>query len=168
MKLQFGDKWTTKLKRQVEGWELEVGVLDDKPHKDPVETKLFQEGLLGSYAGGPVRRKSSTVGEKTTAEILVENMQRMNINILLRPFQEKNSDILKFTNYFLKYIIGGLGGNQKRVENLAQAIVRNPILQQEYGPNSSGAADSKGFNRHLFDTGQMFQAIKARVQKRMG
>lgn len=168
MKLSLGDKWTTKLKRQVEGYELEVGVLEDKPHKNPVETKRFEDPLLGSYAGGPVRRKTGTVGELTTAEILVQNMQRMNINILLRPFQENNSDILKFTSYFLKYIIGGLGGNQKRVENLAQAIVRNPILKQEYGPNSSQAADAKGFDRHLFDTGQMFQAIKARVKKRVG
>lgn len=166
MKLQFGDKWTHKLKRQIEGYELEVGVLDDKPHKEPVETPRFADPLLGSYAGGPVRRKSGKVGDKSNADILVENMQRMNINILLRPFQDKSSDIIKFSNYFLKYLIGGLGGNQKRVENLAQAIVRNPMLNQEYGPNSSQTADDKGFNRHLFDTGQLFQSIKARVIKR--
>jgi hypothetical protein len=101
----------------------------------------------------------------TTGEILVENMKRLNINLLLRPFQEQNSQIMKFTRYFLQLVTKKPGISIKRVENLLQAIVRNPILQQEYGGNSANTADDKGFDRHLFDTGQMFKAIKARVKR---
>lgn len=165
MKLQIGKSWGQKLQKQVGRYAVEVGVLEEKPHMNPVEHGLFEEPLLKSYAGGPVRRTSRVPGPNTIGDVLVQNMERLNINILLRPFQEKNSDILKFTNYFLKYIVGGLGASQKRVENLVQAIVRNPILKQEYGPNSPQTADAKGFNRHLFDTGQVFKNIKARIVK---
>lgn len=166
MKLALGDTWAKKLKKQINRYEIEVGVLDDKTHMQAVEHGLLDTPKFKTYAGGPVRLTSRMPGESTIGQVLVENMKRLNINILLRPFQERNSDILKFTNYFLKYIVGGLGGNQKRVENLAQAIVRNPILKQEYGPNKAVTADFKGFNRNLFDTGQMFRAIRARVQRR--
>lgn len=167
MKLTLGKSFAHKLRDRVEGFEFEVGVLDDKPHMNPVEHGLFQEPLLASYAGGPVRRKTRVPGEKTTAEVLVDNMRRLNINILLRPFQEKNSQILEFTNYFLKLVVKRPGTSLKRIENLLQAIVRNPILRQEYGPNNAATADAKGFSRHLFDTGQMFKSIRARVIRKV-
>lgn len=167
MKIILGDSWSKKLQRRVDGYEIEVGVLEDKPHMQPIDQGLFGVPQLKQYAGGPVRRTSRKPGEGSIGEVLVDNMKRLNINILLRPFQEKNSDILKFTNYFLKYIVGRPGAsNVKRIENLAQAIVRNPILQQEYGANNSKTADAKGFDRHLFDTGQMFQAIRAKLMRR--
>jgi len=166
LKLEMGKSWTKKLKGRIERYEFEVGVFDDKPHMDPVVQGRFEEPQLKTYAGGPVRRTSRNAGDKTIGEVLVENMQRLNINLLLRPFQERNSDILKFTNEFLKLVTSGKS-SIKRLENLLQAIVRNPILKQEYGGNKPATADAKGFDRHLFDTGQMFKAIKARVKRRV-
>lgn len=166
MKLELGKAWTKKLQGRVESFDFEVGVLDDKVHMDPVVQGRFEEPQLKKYAGGPVRRTSRQAGELTTGEVLVENMKRLNINLLLRPFQERNSAILKFTEYFLKLVVKRPGTSIKRVENLLQAIVRNPILKQEYGQNDLLTADSKGFNRHLFDTGQMFKAIKAKVRRK--
>jgi hypothetical protein len=145
---------------------MDVCVLEDAPHFKAIENKIFVTPVLASYAGGPVRRKSKLPGESTIGQVLVDNMKRLNINILLKPFQSRDSEILKFTEYFLRLVVKRPGTNIKRVENLLQAIVRNPILRQEYGPNKSSTADAKGFNRHLFDTGQMFKAIKARVIKR--
>ncbi len=166
MKIELGSSWGKKIQRRVNGIEFEVGVLDDKPHKDPVDQPLFQEPLLSNYAGGPVRRTSRNESGITTGQVLIQNMERMNRNILLEPFQQRNSEILKFTNYFLRYIVGRPGSSIKRIENLLQAIVRNPILKKEYGENSARTADNKGFDRHLFDTGQMFKAIRARVIRR--
>jgi hypothetical protein len=166
LKLNLGTDWTKKLKGRIEKFEFEVGVIEDKPHMNAVEQSLFEQPDLKNYAGGPVRRTSRQASTMTTGEVLVENMKRMNINILLRPFQERNSQILKFTEYFLKVVCKRPGANIKRIENLLQAIVRNPILKQEYGPNSPVTADSKGFNRHLFDTGQMFKAIRAKVRRK--
>lgn len=168
MKLEFGKSWSKKLEGRVNGFQFQVGVLNDKPHADPVETSsILENPQLKTYAGGPVRRTSRKKGEKTTGEILVQNMDRMNINILQRPFRERNSDILKFTDGFLRLVCKRPGASIKRVENLLQAVVRNPILKQEYGKNSFFTAINKGFNRHLFDTGQMFRAIVAKAVKRV-
>lgn len=164
MKIRFAKPLSQTLKKKIEGFEIEVGVLNDTPHKNPVEQSLFKEPDLSSYAGGPVRKKTRTVGPLTTGQILVENMKRLNINLLWRPFQETNSNIMQFTKSFLNLALNGQAST-KRVENLLQAIVRNPILKQEYGKNKAHTADAKGFDRHLFDTGQMFRAITAKVKR---
>lgn len=166
MNLTLGKEWGRKLQLRINQHEMEVGVLDDKPHKLPEEHGLLEQPSLKTYAGGHIRKMSSRPGESTVGEVLVENMKRLNINILQRPFQERNSEILKFTDYFLRFIVKRPGTNIKRIENLLQAIVRNPILKQEYGRNNPITADNKGFNRHLFDTGQMFKAIRARVKRK--
>lgn len=145
-------------------FNFEVGVLEDKPHRNPVEHGLYEDPKLASYAGGPIRQATRQNGPMTTGAILRENMQRLNINILAKPFQERSSEILKFTEAFLK-LVTKRGMSIKRIENLLQAVVRNPILRQEYGKNKSQTADNKGFDRHLFDTGQMFKAIRARVKR---
>jgi len=167
VKIDLGSSWGKKLRSRVDSVEFEVGVLEDKPHMNPVDQGLFDTPQLKNYAGGPVRRTSRKTSGVSTGEVLVQNMERLNTNLLLEPFQKKNSEIMKFTNYFLRYIVGRPGSsNIKRIENLLQAIVRNPILNQEYGTNNPTTADNKGFDRHLFDTGQMFKAIKARMIRR--
>lgn len=165
MKLQLGTSWEMKLKRQVERYQFDVGVLEDKPHRDPVEHNILGDPSLGTYAGGPIRKATRQAGPLTTGEILVKNMERLNINILSRPFEEKNSDIMRFTKAFLQLAVSSKNISIKRVENLLQAVVRNPILKQEYGKNKSVTADAKGFDRHLMDTGQMFKAIIARAKR---
>jgi hypothetical protein len=157
LRLELSKSFVKKLKSRIEKYEFEVGVLDDRPHYEP---KMEQS----SYAGGPVLKKSRIKSPLSTGEVLVENQQRLGINLLSRPFQEKNSDILKFTKAFLQLVTGGKA-SIKRVENLLQAIVRNPILNEEYGSNKSATADAKGFDRHLFATGQMFRAILARAKR---
>ncbi len=166
MKIDLGSSWGKKLQRRIDSVEFEVGVLDDAPHKDPVEQGLFETPQLKNYAGGPVRKTSRKVSGVTTGQVLIDNMERTHHNFLLEPFQKKDSEIIKFTNYFLRFIVGKPGQSVKRIENLLQAIVRNPILNQEYGKNTSTTADNKGFDRHLFDTGQMFKAIRARMIRR--
>lgn len=138
---------------------MQVGVLDDKPHRDPLE-------LLGTYAGGPVRKASRKSSGKTNGEILVDNMERLNIDLLREPFQEKNSpELLRFSKAFLKLALSRKDIGIRRVENLLQAIVRNPILRQEYGGNDLLTKIHKGFDRHLIDTGQMFKSIIARAKR---
>lgn len=165
MKVTLGKSWGKRLEGRINSYQFEVGVLDDKEHNNPLESGLFEQPQLRQYAGGPVRKQTRQKGPLTTGEILVANMKRLNINLLLRPFQEKNSDLLKFTDAFLRLVSGRKGISLRRVENLLQAIVRNPILEEEYGKNRAATADAKGFDRHLFDTGQMFKAIRAKVKR---
>lgn len=168
MKATLGKSWMKKVKRKIDGYEFEVGILQDKPHYDPVYHGLFEEPSLSKYAGGPIRDKSNQLGPLTTGQILIKNMERLQRNILLEPFRKKNSDILAFTSYFLKFIFSKPGVNPNRLTNLLQAIVRNPILRKEYGNNSRATIENKGFDRHLFDTGEMFKSIKAKVIRRGG
>jgi hypothetical protein len=60
----------------------------------------------------------------------------------------------------------GFGRSEmKRVQNLLQAVIRNPILRGDYGRNAMSTARNKGFNRLFIDTGQFFRAIKAKVTR---
>lgn len=167
MNLKLGNKWLLKLQGRIEQYEFEVGVLEDRDHKNPVHAMLHQQPDLGSYAGGPVRRMTRESSGKSVGDVLIANQERLNIDLLKRPFQDRSSEIIRFTTYFLRYVSEVKGTSIRRVENLIQAIVRNPILNQEYGKNTSITADAKGFDRHLIDTGQMFKGIKARA-KRVG
>jgi len=159
-----GSAFKRKMNRAIGGYEFEVGVLDDKPHKDPKDAPLGQPQETGTYAGGPVRKVGRTVSAMTTGEILVANMERLNVNLLLEPFRNPSDELNRFTTAFLQMALNKKLAI-KRVENLLQAVVRNPILREDYGENNPTTADNKGFNRNLFDTGQMFKAIKAKAKR---
>lgn len=165
MKIEIGTTWQKKLQRSIERYQFEIGVLEDKPHMQAQGHRLFQAPDLKTYAGGPARKQTRVPSGQSIGEVFIANMQRLNINLLLRPFQERNSDILRFTTAFLKLAARTPGMSIRRVENLLQAIVRNPILKQEYGKNKSHTADAKGFDRHLIDTGQLFRSIVARAKR---
>lgn len=162
--------FTKKVRKAYEEWEFEVGILDDKPHFEPLDVQITDDGKrvtpeLKNYAGGPVRKTSRVKSELSTGQIFIKNQERLNRNLLLEPFADNNSaPIKKFMNGFLRMAILK-NVSAKRVENLLQAVVRNPILRLEYGSNSATTADMKGFDRLMFDTGQMFKAIKARAKR---
>lgn len=163
MKLELTKGFIRKLKNKTEGYQFEVGILDDGPHKKPIRWKNKSE--LGEYAGGPVRRASSKYDEKSLNEISKELRDTSGHNYLVEPFKQTSSDIIQFTNTFFKYAFGR--STEKRLTNLLQAIVRNPILRGEYGTNSALTQKIKGFDRYMIDTGQFFKAIKARLIKRV-
>lgn len=164
MKLELSGAFLKSLTKSIEGYEFEVGILNDKPHRFPVESPLFGPPNLKDYAGGKIRPTSRIASDLTIGDVLIENMKRLNINLLLEPFQNPDSELNQFTTAFLRFA-AGKKGTLKRVENLLQAVVRNPILRLEYGKNKGTTADNKGFDRHLFDTGQMFKAIIARAKR---
>lgn len=167
MKIELEKGFTKKLAGRIGTWSMEVGVLDDKPHFEPsTESSAFgPTGNLKSFAGGPARKQTRVKGALSTGEVLSANMARLNKNILLLPFMDHDTEMNKFVRAFLQLAIGR--SSVKRVQNLMQAVVRNPILRQEYGKNLIQTAREKGFNRHLIDTAQMFKAIKAKVVRRV-
>ncbi len=164
MQLKLDKRFTQRVQARYDRFQMEVGILNDGPHKEP---KSASAGL-SSYAGGPIRKKSSRAGELTIAEVSEANRARMDVNYLTDPFKKKNSDIIKFSNTFFKMASGRATSMRKRVENLMQAIVRNPILRGDYGSNAALTKKIKTFDRFLIDTGQFFKAIKASVKVRGG
>jgi hypothetical protein len=165
MNLKLGNKWQKSLRGKIEGYEFEVGVLEDSDHFYPKDDGVAGQRDLSSYAGGPVRKKSRKAGPESIGQVFIDNQERINTDLLKTPLEDKSSDIVAFTTAFLKLVTGRAGMNIRRVENLLQAVVRNPILRGDYGTNKAATADAKGFNRHLIDTGQMFKAIVAKARR---
>jgi len=166
LEIKLDKRFQKKIKGLFGKYELEVGVLQDKPYRLP---KKGERGLGGAevisyYAGGPVREKSFKSSGKTVAEISKANRERLGFNYLSSPFENKSSDIIRFSRGFFDLVFGR--SQKKRVENLLQAIVRNPILRGEYGQNSPLTQKIKGFDRSMIDTGQLFKSLKARVRVR--
>lgn len=163
MKIQLPNDFKKSISRDIEKYNCEVGILEDKPYRFPLEnSQSFRKAAQGTYAGGPVRKASRNRSDKTIGQILVENMVRMKRDILKEPFEKNgDKDMREFAKRFLDMALAKASKN--RVTNLIQAMVRNPILKEKYGKNSEYTEDVKGFNRHLIDTAQTFKAIKARV-----
>lgn len=160
------------LKKKIAPYELEVGVLNDGPHYAPA-WGVFKRGKnkgkprLKSYAGGPARRQTRRLNG-TLSSVSKAVRSFLGFNYLTRPFQKsfvKGKDIRLFMYQFFKLVFSESKlARKKRVENLLQAVVRNPILRGDYGRNSRAWAKLKGFNRKLIDTAQFFKSIEARVR----
>ncbi len=155
MELKLDKRFRKRAKGMFNKYAFEVGVLNDGPHK---RAKDKSKGLK-SFANGPARKTSSRESGQSIAQ--VSEHIRKRTDYLRRPFDEKNSATIKFLNQFMKFAFKKT--NQKRVENLLQSVVRNPILKGKYGRNTAKTAKYKGFNRFMIDTGQLFKAIKAKV-----
>lgn len=158
-------KLDKRFKRNVAGrfgkYSFEVGVLTDGPHSSPAKGQRGLKGkdVIGSYAGGPVRRKSGKPSGLSISDVSKSLRERLGVNYLTEPFKDKSADIIKFSKEFFKLVFGR--SERKRVENLLQAIVRNPMLRGDYGSNSALTQKIKGFDRLTIDTAQLFKSIKA-------
>lgn len=167
MKIQLSKKFISRYAKRIEGFDFEVGILNDGPHYEPAPDLASGQPALKTFAGGPARKQSRVKSDLSQSAIFIANQARLNINLLLKPFREKSSELLKFTNEFLKMATLNKKTSLKRVENLLQAVVRNPILKKQYGSNKAKTAAAKGFNRNLIDTSQTFKAIKAKAYRRV-
>lgn len=165
--ITIDSRYKKRLRGMFSKYEFEIGILEDGPHKDAQVGARGQKGadVRTTYAGGPVRKKSRRDSGLKISDVSKEMRERLGFNYLSEPFKKSDSDIIKFSNEFLKLVFN-ISKNKKRVENLLQAIVRNPILRGDYGSNSQLTQKIKGFDRKMIDTAQLFKAIKAKVKVR--
>lgn len=166
MKIEINKKFKDNLKGRFNKYAFEVGIIEDGPYFLPKRGARGLGGtdVLSSFAGGPVRKKSRKQSGFSLSQVSKENRKNLKFNYLKKPFERKSSDIIRFTKEFFKYAFGR--SEPKRLTNLLQAVVRNPILRGDYGTNSPLTKKIKGFNRKMIDTAQLFRAIKARVSKK--
>ncbi len=159
MRLTLDKRFKKNLQGRFGKFDFQVGIIKDSPHMEPRRGArgLGGSDVRGSYAGGPVRKASRTPSGLSVAQVSKENRDRLGFNYLSEPFKKKSSDIIKFTNEFFKLVFGK--SQKRRAENLLQAVVRNPILRGEYGPNSALTKKIKGFDRGMIDTSQLFKKI---------
>ncbi len=152
-----------ELQKQIDSYNIQVGVFDNTIRKKPDSGKKTRHGTL---AGGPIRlgRKIDDSGASEVASDL-----QAKYHWLDKPFRSasnQSKETIAFANYFLSCIAKGEKKQDmlRRIANLVQAIVRNPITRKEFGSNTAQWAKVKGFNRLMFDTGQFFKSITARVK----
>lgn len=157
--IEFLNSIGSEIKKRIEKYSFEVGIIQDGPHYRAISKSRK------SFAGGPARAQSRIV-DGTLGGVSVEVRKLLGFNYLTKPFNKKNSDILNFLKIYLTDVFTPSGKlvHKKRLENLLQAVVRNPILRGDYGSNTAQWARVKGFDRYLIDTAQFFNSIKARVR----
>ncbi len=162
MQLKLDKRFQKNIAGHFGRYRFQVGVLEDKSHKLPKRgvRGLKGQDVISSYAGGPVRKISSIDSGLDISDVSQAFRKHMGFNYLTRPFDKRNRDRVGFTDSFFKLVFGL--GSKKRVENLLQAVVRNPILRGDYGNNSEITKKIKGFNRFGIDTAQLFKNIKAK------
>lgn len=156
--IKLDGRFRKKAQGVFEKYEFQVGILEDRAHK---EAQPRTKGLK-SYAGGPARKTSNKSSGMSISDVSERLRKHIGINFYTKPFSsKKNKDILNFVKEFFDLCAGR--SQVRRAENLLQAIVRNPILRGDYGRNSQVTAKNKGFNRFMIDTAQLFRAIQAKV-----
>lgn len=168
-----------KLQKIVSQYQMQVGVLpEDAPraHYPAVELNLW--GIEGKKANGKVvsnpfksfpaggtarRIDQSAEPDGTIGEIFAKAQAATGINLLSEPLNRGESkDLMKLLGEFFR-IIGDSKKPVKRLRNAVQALIRNPITRGDYGKNRKGTSEVKGFDTMFVDTGQLFNAIKAKV-----
>lgn len=147
------------LKGKIEAHAFTVGVLQDKKRRAPLPPARG----VKSVAGGPARKLGGP-SPVTNREVSKKLREGMRLNYLVRPFQKKNDDAVRMLKVFFDICFSeSKSSKYRRLENLIQAIVRNPFLRGDYGSNSAETTREKGFNRKGIDTAQLFNVIKAKV-----
>lgn len=152
------DKRTVNSMRGVIGrYDFEVGILNDKPHKGASREH--------TTLAGRVRSKVGKGSDKSISEVSRDARLQTGVNFYTRPMEERgNRDILEMLRVFFAVIKGR--GTTTRLRNTLQAVVRNPITRGDYGSNTELTQKIKGFDWLLVHSGQLFNAIEAKVRRR--
>lgn len=167
--MQLDKRFKKSMRASFNGFDIQVGILKDKPYLKPKRWTLENETSggksdIGEYAGGMVRKTTRQPSGKTVADVSEANRKRLGFNYLSRPFERKTAEVVKFLDVFFNYAFGK--STKRRLENTLQACVRNPILRGEYGPQSDLTTTIKGFDRPMIDTAQLFKNIKASAERK--
>lgn len=148
-----------KLSKDLSSIQIEIGILQDRPEVESLSKKEGLKRLTSSQLALKAGRKSIT----TVVEIFKKFDKKY--KLLTAPFEkDQNKEVVNMLDQMIKEI-NGTATNIRRIENTAQAVVRNPILRGDYGSNKETTEEIKGFNKLFIRTGTMFKQIKARVIK---
>jgi hypothetical protein len=164
-------QFLTKFRNRFEQYGFEAGVLNpSKPHYQarPIHTKTGKRKkaaaafttIDGMRARKKTRTKSGTVG-------LIAGVQSKRVNFIVAPFRRASSpELTKLRKAWIKFSKSDRPMSlRKQLEDALVNVILVPIRKRRYGPNTKRTVAIKGFNRRLFDTGQLWQSIKAKVTK---
>ncbi len=159
-------RFVNRVRAKYENFDIRAGILVDGPHYRPAPKPRGKHLRLTTVDGMAARRKSRKE-DGTIAQLSKSLRQRTGVNIFTSPFKLGNSlEIQKFKQAMRNlFVADRVGGLQAAAESKLVEALRAPIRQRRYGNNSILTARTKGFDRFLFDTGQLYKAIRARVRR---
>lgn len=175
----IGDqKFRKKLEKKLGGYEFKVGLFPEdagKPHY-PAKSIYTKTGKLkkakSAYTtidGMKARRRASS---KQFISFMLPSMREIlelacgyvGRDIVKAPFMRQSwSTSRKLRAAIYRFLRDSTAERRKVVEQAMLNMVRDPIRKRAYGSNSLSWILTKGFNRRLFDTGQLWKNLKAKV-----
>lgn len=125
-----------------------------------------KKAAFTSVDGMKARRKTSKPAG-TMYSVAEIQSKILRINFITAPFSGgKTSQLTKVRKAWIALIKAQRPmSKRKQLEDALVNAIREPIRKRRYGPNTSITIREKGFNRRLFDTGQLWKSIKAKVSK---
>jgi len=162
LKISLTEGFRERINGRFSKYSFEVGILKDRKYRKPAS----KERGLTSLARGPARRQSRETSKYNVSDISAFNRGDSS-DYLRDPFRKPANQDQKLIKRFLAEFVKMTSGKSqiRRVENLLQAIVRNPMARGDYGTNARSVQRRKGFDRFMIDTGQLFRSVTARILK---
>lgn len=112
------------------------------------------------------RNAATTNGSGKTAKLVdvmaYLNRQRGILDKALEQAGQK--DIEEIADLFVRLVLESKGDALliQKLENVCKAIIRNPIIRKEYGPNAESTAAKKEFDHYGVNTGTLMKNIEAK------
>lgn len=157
--IEFDERFKKRIVARYERATFEAGILVDSPHRRPQSAKRG----LGTLRGGPVRKKSFKT-QGTVADVGERIRKFHNVQYLTAPFEKPRSkEMLAFRKQMGEFLTQ-TDPSRSKIQTLFLRIIQTPILEGRYGRNTPYWAKVKSFNRFLFDTGQFFRSLAAKVR----
>lgn len=157
-------RFVNRVKARYENFDIQAGILQNGPHFTPARKPRGRKLRLTEIDGMQARRKSR-IPRGTIEEVSQDLRRKTGINIFLDPLRKSTPEMKRFRKALLKMFGARKTVDlRKTAEKCLVDVIRAPIRKRQYGPNSILSARTKGFNRLMFDTGQVYQAIRARIR----
>ncbi|EIO4560666.1 hypothetical protein LQM11_001222 [Vibrio parahaemolyticus] len=165
----------TNLEEEVKAFNshhIRIGVLD----KSKTARKADREKPLKSFQGKQASRVKTGNAGKSNLKMtkLAEYMDTLYGVFSKAESHFQNQDVIRVTNELIKLFNAGNASPEmiRRIESVARALVRNPIMRKDYGSNAQATikggvgynghnVHGKGFDWPMVDTGAFFNSIKA-------
>lgn len=180
MQFLIDKRFKNRIKMRYEKYDIQAGILKDGPHypAQPL-TRTSKRGKVskvkrphtqidGMKARRKIRSRKMSGPLKSIAHVARDLRRKTGVNFFRRPFRGKLSiEARRFKKALMKMFGAKKMGNKRKLaEQLLVEAIRKPIRRRAYGPNRADTVLTKGFNRRLFDTGQVYEAIRARIKRK--
>lgn len=159
MEINLGDDFLEANVKAFENQRVRVGILDEF-QMAAVPASAEERGLKTLRGTGEKARKIKSRSKTLPLRQLAVYLDAQYGVFTNAINNASNNDLNLVTKELIKAFSGG-EVEQRRIQNAAIALIRNPILRKDFGSNMRSTSDVKSFDWPMVDTGTFFLNIKA-------